>query len=259
MHSPSDSAPVDYAGLTPDTLLDAVEQCGWRTSGRFLALNSYENRVYQIGLDEGPPIVAKFYRPGRWSSESILEEHALALELAQQEIPDARQRLRHVIDMTDQAAHRTLNAVEESLPICEELESRSRTLQEDWQRFKKRDMDINEFKQLAKRLDEFFTVNTGDAGKLRSSLNNVLMAQDFQDLTSQIIKKVIKLVEEVESNLVELIKLTRTPAEVNADTQRSENKQTEKLAGPVVPGVNDSGSTVSGQDEVDDLLSSLGF
>jgi chemotaxis protein CheZ len=179
--------------------------------------------------------------------------------LAQQEIPDARQRLRHVIDMTDQAAHRTLNAVEESLPICEELESRSRTLQEDWQRFKKRDMDINEFKQLAKRLDEFFTVNTGDAGKLRSSLNNVLMAQDFQDLTSQIIKKVIKLVEEVESNLVELIKLTRTPAEVNADTQRSENKQTEKLAGPVVPGVNDSGSTVSGQDEVDDLLSSLGF
>jgi len=87
VHSPSDSAPVDYAGLTPDTLLDAVEQCGWRTSGRFLALNSYENRVYQIGLDEGPPIIAKFYRPGRWSSESILEEHALALELAEQEIP----------------------------------------------------------------------------------------------------------------------------------------------------------------------------
>ena len=87
MHPPSDSAPVDYAGLTPDTLLDAVEQCGWRTSGRFLALNSYENRVYQIGLDEGPPIIAKFYRPGRWSSESILEEHALALELAEEEIP----------------------------------------------------------------------------------------------------------------------------------------------------------------------------
>jgi Ser/Thr protein kinase RdoA (MazF antagonist) len=87
VHSPSDSVPVDYAGLTPDTLLDAVEQCGWRTSGRFLALNSYENRVYQIGLDEGPPIIAKFYRPGRWSSESILEEHALALELAEEEIP----------------------------------------------------------------------------------------------------------------------------------------------------------------------------
>ncbi|MBI1425384.1 MAG: protein phosphatase CheZ [Gammaproteobacteria bacterium] len=178
--------------------------------------------------------------------------------LAQQEIPDARQRLRHVIDMTDQAAHRTLTAVEESLPICEQLEARSLTLQEDWSRFKKRDMDINEFKQLAKRLDTFFSDNTGDAGKLRSSLNNVLMAQDFQDLTSQIIKKVIKLVEEVESNLVELIKLTRRPDDMSADKHAAEKKQ-EKLAGPVVPGVNDGGSTVSGQDEVDDLLSSLGF
>jgi chemotaxis protein CheZ len=179
--------------------------------------------------------------------------------LAQQEIPDARQRLRHVMDMTDQAAHRTLNAVEESLPICEQLESRSHTLQEDWKRFKKRDMDIHEFKQLAKRLDEFFTVNTGDAGKLRSLLNNVLMAQDFQDLTSQIIKKVIKLVEEVESNLVELIKLTRSPEVANEEKQKPPRRQEEILAGPVVPGVNDTGSTVSGQDEVDDLLSSLGF
>jgi len=179
--------------------------------------------------------------------------------LAQQEIPDARQRLRHVIDMTDQAAHRTLTAVEESLPICEELESRSQNLQEDWQRFKKRDMDINEFKQLAKRLDEFFNVNTGDAGKLRDSLNNVLMAQDFQDLTSQIIKKVIKLVEEVESNLVELIKLTRSNDEMDVEQIPESRKKEEKLAGPVVPGVNDGGTTVSGQDEVDDLLSSLGF
>lgn len=179
--------------------------------------------------------------------------------LAQQEIPDARQRLRYVIEMTDQAAHRTLNAVEESLPICEKLEERSRTLQEDWQRFKKRDMDIHEFKQLAKRLDEFFSVNTGEAGKLHTSLTNVLMAQDFQDLTSQIIKKVIKLVEEVESNLVELIKLTKGPGGELSEQQEPVQKREEKLAGPVVPGVTDTTGTVSGQDEVDDLLSSLGF
>ena len=175
--------------------------------------------------------------------------------LAQNEIPDARQRLHHVINMTDQAAHRTLNAVEESLPVCEELESRSKTLHDDWLRFKSRDMDINEFKELARRLDSFFEVNTSDAGKLRESLNNVLMAQDFQDLTSQIIKKVIKLVEEVEANLVEIIRLTGAE-----DTKKkATNKQDEKLAGPVVPGVNDGGSTVNGQDDVDDLLSSLGF
>jgi len=174
--------------------------------------------------------------------------------LAENEIPDARQRLHHVIDMTDQAAHRTLTAVEESLPICEELESRSNTLHDDWKRFKKRDMDVNEFKALAKRLDAFFDVNTSDAGKLRDSLTNVLMAQDFQDLTSQIIKKVIKLVEDVESNLVEIIKITG-----GAEEKNQAEKSEDKLAGPVVPGVNDGVDVVDGQDDVDDLLSSLGF
>jgi chemotaxis protein CheZ len=117
-------------------------------------------------------------------------------------------------------------------------------------------MDINEFKQLAKSLDDFFSVNTGDAGKLKASLTNVLMAQDFQDLTSQIIKKVIKLVEEVEGNLVEIIKLTGGIEKING---KKVEKRAEDLAGPVVPGVNDSDSTVSGQDDVDELLSSLGF
>lgn len=83
----SSSTPVDYSGLTPDTLLDAVEDCGYRTDGRFLALNSYENRVYQVGLEDGAPIIAKIYRPGRWSNEAILEEHGFTLELANEEIP----------------------------------------------------------------------------------------------------------------------------------------------------------------------------
>ncbi len=87
MNDQTATDPADYAGLTPDTLLDAVDSCGFQTSGQFLALNSYENRVYQVGLDEGLPLIAKFYRPGRWSNESILEEHGFALELAAEEIP----------------------------------------------------------------------------------------------------------------------------------------------------------------------------
>jgi Ser/Thr protein kinase RdoA (MazF antagonist) len=79
--------PVDYSGLTPDTLLDAVEDCGYRSDGRFLALNSYENRVYQVGLEDEAPVIAKIYRPGRWSNEAILEEHDFTLELANEEIP----------------------------------------------------------------------------------------------------------------------------------------------------------------------------
>ncbi|MEJ2646643.1 MAG: serine/threonine protein kinase [Gammaproteobacteria bacterium] len=85
MEDAPDSAP--YHQLGPDTVLTAVESCGYRTDGHFLALNSYENRVYQIGLEDEPPLVAKFYRPGRWSDDAILEEHRFALELAEHEIP----------------------------------------------------------------------------------------------------------------------------------------------------------------------------
>ncbi|HEY0745707.1 MAG TPA: phosphotransferase, partial [Steroidobacteraceae bacterium] len=76
-----------YSELSPETVLDAIEALEFRCDGRVLALNSYENRVYQIGLEEGEPLVAKFYRPGRWSDAAIREEHAFALELAAQEIP----------------------------------------------------------------------------------------------------------------------------------------------------------------------------
>jgi len=76
-----------YQNLTPDRILNAVESLGLRCDGRLLALNSYENRVYQIGIEEGAPIIAKFYRPLRWTDEAILEEHRFTLELAEREIP----------------------------------------------------------------------------------------------------------------------------------------------------------------------------
>lgn len=76
-----------YQNLTPDCILDAVETCGGRCDGRLQALNSYENRVYQVWLEDGSALVAKFYRPGRWPDAAILEEHAFALELVEREIP----------------------------------------------------------------------------------------------------------------------------------------------------------------------------
>ncbi len=75
-----------YDQLTPDTILDAVELAGFRPTGSLLALNSYENRVYQIGVEDGF-LVAKFYRPERWSDAAIREEHAFSIELAEHEIP----------------------------------------------------------------------------------------------------------------------------------------------------------------------------
>jgi Ser/Thr protein kinase RdoA (MazF antagonist) len=76
-----------YEALTPDVIMDAVEQWGYVCDGRLLALNSYENRVYQVGIEDGQPLVAKFYRPERWSDAQILEEHAFCFELAGQELP----------------------------------------------------------------------------------------------------------------------------------------------------------------------------
>lgn len=83
----SDTQDRVYEELGPDTILGAIESVGFETNGRLLALNSYENRVYQIGVEENRFVIAKFYRPGRWSDETILEEHAFGDELAEHEIP----------------------------------------------------------------------------------------------------------------------------------------------------------------------------
>jgi Ser/Thr protein kinase RdoA (MazF antagonist) len=84
------SSGAPFAGLTPDFVLDALESVGLRPDGRLLALNSYENRVYQVGIDDGPMLVVKFYRPARWTDAAILEEHSYTAELAEREIPVAQ-------------------------------------------------------------------------------------------------------------------------------------------------------------------------
>ena len=76
-----------YEQLTPDCILDALENVGFEPTGSLLALNSYENRVYQVSLEDGSFVIAKFYRPERWSDAAILEEHAFSHELSSQEIP----------------------------------------------------------------------------------------------------------------------------------------------------------------------------
>src|SRR6185503_6967483 len=88
---PADAEPdrTPYADLTPSLVLDALDAVGLRGDGRLIQLNSYENRVFQVFLEDGQVVVAKFYRPGRWSDAQILEEHAFASELAAAEIPVA--------------------------------------------------------------------------------------------------------------------------------------------------------------------------
>lgn len=87
MNHSSTPSKTPYSNLNPDLILNAIESIGFQCSGGLTALNSFENRVYQVGIEDNPPLIAKFYRPHRWSDAAILEEHQFALELTSHEIP----------------------------------------------------------------------------------------------------------------------------------------------------------------------------
>jgi chemotaxis protein CheZ len=178
--------------------------------------------------------------------------------LADHEMRDAAERLSYVIEMTEKSANTTLGAVEEAMPLLDTLTGRAAVLDERWQRFCNRELSVEEFRDLTADLSEFFSLVGRDGTTLGRQLNAVLMAQDFQDLTGQIIRKVINLVQDVEDKLVQIIRLSGVQKAVSAKTVEQQKAEDEKGHGPVVPGV-DAGDAVHGQDEVDDLLSSLGF
>lgn len=175
-------------------------------------------------------------------------------KLTEQAIPDARERLNYVIAKTDEAANKTLEAVEESIPICNNINDRALELHGVWQKFTNRELSVEEFRKLSSDINDFF-VSTYEISKVKDHLTSVLLAQEYQDLTGQIIKKVINLVEDVQDKLVGLIKLTGAPQVASVDDH---DQDEHSLDGPPVPGLAHK-DTVSGQDEVDDLLSSLGF
>lgn len=177
-------------------------------------------------------------------------------DLAEHEMPDAAERLRYVISMTEQAANTTLTAVEQSLPLADGLQVDAQRLSEQWTRFQARKLSVKDFRVLSDQLGTFLDTAQGSAKSLHDNLSQVLLAQGYQDLTGQIIRKVIDLVRDVESNLVELVRIAGGRRHDGQATPAAERDTAP--AGPVVPGV-DRGELVSGQDDVDDLLSSLGF
>lgn len=175
-------------------------------------------------------------------------------DLAAKEIPDAKERLKYVISKTEEAADRTLTAVEDSIPLCEGIDARAGELRQEWERFTRREMNAAEFRELSRKVADFLGFLSGESLKLKNNLNDVLMAQDFQDLTGQVIRRVITLVADVEDNLVNMV---RVSGQSMAHPAPSKKEKT-AAEGPQVPGLGHA-DAVSGQDEVDDLLSSLGF
>lgn len=169
------------------------------------------------------------------------------------DIPDARERLKHVIEMTDQAAHKTMAVVEDLMPLCETLGGQSEDIHDRWKRFMKNDMEPKESRALCEEVQVYLAEQNSGTGRVRTGLNEILMAQDYQDITGQIISRVINLVTDLETSLVKLIRDSGAILDESTNTSAPGD-----LDGPQVPGL-ESSDAVSGQDEVDDLLSSLGF
>ena len=181
-------------------------------------------------------------------------------ELNQYDIPDARERLNNAIAMTEQAAHRTLTAIEDSMTLNEAVTSRAQELRDAWQRFRRREMEVAEFREFSRELDDFFEQLDADGAKVSGNLTEALMAQDYQDLTGQVLRRVISLVQELEENLVKLVRIAGAPETAeNRQAADKGNKDVIKGEGPRVPGQGDDAEFVGGQGDVDDLLSSLGF
>src|SRR5262245_30532346 len=139
-------------------------------------------------------------------------------DIAEKDMPDARQRLSHVLTLTDNAAHRTMDLVEQSCPAAERTAREAAALTAPWMRFRKRTISVEDYCELLERMDKFLASAHADSAAVRANLAEVLLAQGYQDLSGQIIRGVMKLVAEVERTVGELTRLSRAPGEASART-----------------------------------------
>ena len=176
------------------------------------------------------------------------------VDLAEKEVPDARHRLDHVLKLTDEAAHRTMDLVEQSGPLAERTARSAAEIIGPWRSFRSREIEVGEFRSMIERMDVFLEAARNDMDEVRGNLSEVLLAQGYQDLSGQIIRGVMKLVTELEIALVDLVRLSKTGTQAS----RPLSDETRRGFGPLVPGI-DNGPAVSGQQDVDALLSGLGM
>ncbi|MFT5635193.1 MAG: chemotaxis protein CheZ [Cognaticolwellia sp.] len=179
------------------------------------------------------------------------------IDIATDDIPDAQERLNFVISSTEEAANKTMDAVEAIFPVVDSIQKQISTVNPLWRKLMHNELDVGEFKVLCLNLDVLLKTTEKDTNKIHSLMTDVLMAQDFQDLTGQVIRKVIELVREVEVSLIHMLSAFGLSSEQDKSNYRP--KVGENLVeGPII---NSEGriDVVADQDDVDDLLSSLGF
>lgn len=178
-------------------------------------------------------------------------------DLATADIPDAKERLNYVITRTEEAANKTMDAVESIFPVLDNISDKVHAVNPAWTKLMNNEIELIEFKALCVDLDSLLKTTSKETATIHSLMTDVLMAQDFQDLTGQVIRKVIDLVREVEESLINML----TAFGISAENKQAKNgpKVGKNLVeGPIV-NKEDRDDVVEDQDDVDDLLSSLGF
>ena len=176
-------------------------------------------------------------------------------DLATADIPDAKERLNYVISRTEDAANKTMDAVESIFPVVDTISQKVDAVNPQWQKLMNNRIELSEFKALCLDIDSLLVTTGTETAKMHALMTDVLMAQDFQDLTGQVIRKVIDLVREVEDSLINML----TAFGISSDQKEAEKKLGDNLVeGPIV-NKDERDDVVNDQDDVDDLLSSLGF
>ncbi len=220
-----------------------------------IAANNDENHPAQVSSEsvgEAPKVMTQIGHMAR-ALHDTLRELGLnkEIEKAASSIPDARDRLNYVATLTQQAAEKVLNATEAAQPIVERLGGEGAHLANQWDALFERKLNVEQFKELVLQTHGYLREMPKQSQIINGYLLEIMMAQDFQDLTGQVIKKIIELTRNMETQLVNLL-LENAPPSIKAEFE------TGLLNGPVInsAGRND---VVTNQDQVDDLLESLGF
>ncbi|MBE0489547.1 MAG: protein phosphatase CheZ [Halomonas sp.] len=188
------------------------------------------------------------------------------IEKAAQAIPDARDRLNYVATMTEQAAERALNAIDRAQPLQEAMGEKAEALDKRWAEWFSKPKGLDEARELVIDTRAYLAEVPVQTAATNKELLEIMMAQDFQDLTGQVIKKMMEMIREIESQLVQVLIDSVPEGEKRDDMQRmaddrrhkDDKKSTDHLLNG--PQINSHGEdVVSGQDQVDDLLDQLGF
>jgi chemotaxis protein CheZ len=180
-------------------------------------------------------------------------------QLTNEDIPDAKERLNFIVTKTDEAAHRTMAAAEATVTVMDGLSVEADAMRERWSQFRNRELSKDEFILLSDEITQFLESVGLQSSTVNSQMTDIMLAQDYQDITGQMIKQVVTMVKEVEEKLVRLVAISGL-ADVPPAMKKEEAKapNSEKAEGPQLPNA-DKEIVASSQGDVDDLLASLGF